>query len=187
MFWKILEFWLNDFWLNGIYLKEDDRFALKSCEILSYRKSLYEDEKSTPPLYVMAPSRMSEYLMPYHCKFESILQSLVQVKNEHLLPSPLESGKNYWPHTGANKVRSSAFMLSFIPNGAGFVSFWFRDSIYCEKTLRWKTRFVPNLLLSRKGRRTSKLHQTSSTPCVRIVASKTWRSEKRCTALSHFR
>ena len=96
--------------------------------MLSYRKSLYEDEKSTPPLYVMAPSRMSEYLMPYHCKFESILQSLVQVKNEHLLPSPLESGKNYWPHTGANKVRSSAFMVSFIDQkvrtrlGAGYLT-----------------------------------------------------------------
>jgi len=44
----------------------------------------------TPPtkLYVMAPSRMAEYLMMYHCRFESFLQDLVQIKNEHLLPFP---------------------------------------------------------------------------------------------------
>ena len=110
--WLAKLFCLTNFPSNGI--KRGWKIRFKYHEMLSYRKSLYEDEKSTPPLYVMAPSRMSEYLMPYHCKFESILQSLVQVKNEHLLPSPLESGKNYWPHTGANKVRSSAFMLSFI-------------------------------------------------------------------------
>ena len=81
--------------------------GIKYHEMLSYRKSLYEDEKSTPPLYVMAPSRMSEYLLPYHCKFESILESLVQVKNEHLLPSPSECGKNNWPPV---KVWSPAFL-----------------------------------------------------------------------------
>ena len=93
---------------------------MKYHEMLSYRKSLYEDEKSTPPLYVMAPSRMSEYLLPYHCKFESILESLVQVKNEHLLPSPSECGKNNWPPV---KVWSPAFLcyLFFLDRNTMFL------------------------------------------------------------------
>jgi len=101
--------------------------------LVSYRKSLYEDEKSTPPLYVMAPSRMSEYLLPYHCKFESILESLVQVKNEHLLPSPSECGKNNWPPVkgGTTYQQIAPNVFNSLREDCGLENVEVRKALHC--------------------------------------------------------
>ena len=75
-------------------------------------------------LYVVAPSRMSEYLMMYHCKFEPILQDLYQIKNEHLLPVAFGDSTELHQRIYANVLTDMLYYC-------GFEDFETRKAFHC--------------------------------------------------------